>query len=826
MFFFAALFLVGFLLTAFASPKTKIENARAATLNDLAFPRAGEGAPVPRWYGTNKFKGVNTIWAGDFKAKPIKKKVKTGLFSSKKQIIGYQYFVGMDLAVCLGPGFIFKRLWAGKYELWNGCLFDGECATVIRIDRPELFGGKDKNGGFTGDIGLFCGAYDQPQDSYLIQKIGPKVPAYVGVAHLVLRGVWFGNSPQIEPIIVEGSVFTNSLGLPDDLHIMPNGLDANPIEILHDLYTNGWGNLGIDAGQINTVQWRTVAAKVRNEGNGMSIVVSNANNGGDLTKEILRQVAATIFQNPSTGLFELKLLRNDYVIADLPVLGPSEVSRVSNFTKKLWSETSNRVRVKFTDRDQAYKDDTVAQADDFANIRFQNKIAPNEVSYPGVKVATLANELAARDLSQLNVPLYQCELIVDRTTPGLLPGSVFVFNWPEYNIESMVMRIRSFGLGTLDDGEISMQVVQDEFSADAVVNAPPAINPIPPIDYGPKLLNVGVLEMPYWLKAASGYSLAPDTFGVVFLAREPGASSLGYNVVVNDDVGEITELLSLEPYTDTAMLAADMPTFEGFATGVAASITIKNIRSLEALTVANDDELAIGRNLFTLNGELMNFRDSEDMGDGTFKLHDVQRALVDTTYTGGVANDVLFFIAGQDGYLPEDMPASVKVQDVTGAGSFPLQDCTAYALVGTGRADRPYPPDFLALDGEPRSLATTYPVGETASLAWRERNRLANPATLKFEADPSEAAEPGTVYVVKLVDEDGIVRFTSPDVAGTTFDVTFTAELEGRTTIEVWAKRDGLVSLTAALYPVLIGNTITVDDEVVEVDGEGVSIDG
>lgn len=818
--FFVITFLVGFLLTAFFGPKPKIENAKAASLSDFNFPRADEGDPVPRWYGTNKFKGSNTIWQGDFESKAITKKVKTGLFSSKRQTIGYKYYVGLDLAVCLGPGFVFKRLWLGKYEIWNGCLFAGNCQNIIDINLPELFGGQDKNGGVAGQIALYCGDYDQVQDSYLISKIDNDVPAYVGVAHMVFRKFYWGNSANIEPVYVEGSYFTNSLNT--YFNVMPNGLDINPVECLYDLYVNGWGNLAIDPALINAPQWRLAAQKVFNEGNGMSIIVGNSNTGADVSKQILKQINGTIFQNPSTGLFDLVLIRQDYVLADLPVLGPAQISSVNNFTKKLWNETTNRVRVKFTDRSQGYKEDTVAQADDFANIRFQKRINAAEFAFPTIFDADLANTVAARELANLNVPLYQCELTADRSEVDLLPGQPFVLNWPEYGIQSVVMRVRKMGLGSLSDGKVTFGVVQDEFASDAVIIGKPSTSTTPPADYTAKAITEINFELPYWLKATAGFSLDAGKSHFAFLATKPSVYSLGYNFVVNDGT-ENVEVLTREPYTPNAKLAAPLAKLAGFETGVVAEVLINNVSDASFFTnAAGIDTVRAGHGLFYLNGELLAYATAEDNGDGTWTLGEVHRALVDTAWTGGAAGDRLYIVRDQIGFLPDDGDIGGRLQDVTGAGGFSLADAPFVALAGTGRADRPYPPDYFTANGE-RSLEPVTS-GDVVTLEWRNRNRLTNPAVMKFEDDADEVPEDGTTWVVKVEDETGTEVF-SADAPTPTFDLTITDEMTGNSTVLVWAKLGDVLSYAPSPFPVTVGDFVLVDGEQLTIDGQKVTVE-
>ncbi len=831
--FFLVFFVVGFLLSAIFAPKAKVENARASSLSDFNFPRAGEGDPVPRIYGTVKFKAPNTIWAGDFEARPIKKKQKTGLFSSKKVTTGYKYYVGLDLAICLGPGFVYRRVWAGKHELFNGCFFGEGCNNVVTVNRPEMFGGETKNGGFVGDVALYCGDFGQPQDSYLAAVVDPKVPRYTGIAHMVFRKCYFGNSPNIEPIYIEGSYFTNSLQL-NEYAIMPNGFDANPVEVLYDIYVVDWGNLDINPALINVEQWRAIGQVVHGEGNGISLEIANANTGGDVTKEILRQIGATLFQNPSNGLFELVLIRADYDVEDLPVFGPSEIKAVSNFTKALWEETTNAVRVKFTDRAQGYKENTIAQARDFANIRFQGRIKPSELSFPGVYDADLANTIAARELSQANVPLYQAELTMNREAVALAPGKPFVLNWPEYGIIQMVMRVRKFGLGTLKDGTISVSVVQDEFALDTVVMAPPVGTPYTPPDNSPHEVAPIFFELPYWLRVASGFTLDADKGFLAILAKAPGNYSIGYNVVTDYAGEEPAEIMTQEPYSATAQLVDALPRFAGFNDeGVQDIVTIKNVSDPDVLTTVLAGVMRQGHGLFYLNGELLSYREVVDNEDGTFELSDVHRALMDTGWVGGEADDVLYLFDAQNGFIEDAFgPAPLKagfvgkLQDVTTAGSLPLEDLDDNTVAPAGRANLPLAPDQVRLD-DFHNTTEQRDVGDTATLTWLERNRLTDPADLKWEDDETEAPEADTTYKVTVETELGDIIEVADAIATPTYDIEFTNDMAGHSVVLVWAVRGADVSFAASPFPVRVNptdDTLTVDGYLVHVDGEKVTV--
>lgn len=809
-------------ILSFLAPQQKPPaNAVASKLSDFQLPRAGEGDPVPRWYGTLKYKSPNTLFAGEFNAYAIRKKVSTGIFSHKHITTGYKYYVTLDLGICLGPGFTFRRIWIGNNEIWNGCL-DG-CVNTEAVDYPNLFGGPDQGGGFQSFFTMYCGNYDQENNSYVENVIFPDAsnvyPAYNGVAHIVFHHAYVGNSSNLDAFSVEGSCFFDSLGI-GGKHIMPNGFDMNAVCVLHHILTDDWGNLDIDPAKINVDQWTTVANTVFDSAiGGMSLVVSNAGQAADAVKAILTQINATIFQNPATGLYDLVLLQDDYDIDTLPILGPGEIKSIQNFTKSLWSETLNTVRVKFTDRTQGYKESVTAQAIDFANIRFQGKSRPSEITSETIYDPNVANMVAARELSNVNVPLYSTTLTMNRMGNALPPGSVFKFNWPEYGIESMVMRVRKLGLGTLNDGTVTMDVIQDIFSVADVIMAPPAPSPyIPPSQAPSAIVDYDVFELPYWLDYNAAINSPAGYQSVGIFAKAPSSFSVGFDANVAD-----AELLDRAPYTITAKLVADLDRFNGFVSGIMPTLVIKTISDTTVLVTGSP---ALGSGLFMLNDEILGYEDFHDNGDGTFNLLNVHRALLDTVYTAGLINDVLFFMADQNTLLGDPFivgtPFDLKLSDVTPTGVYDAGPTVT--VTPTGRLGLPVPPDGLALAGT-RDTGSVQASGDTGTLTWVARNRLVTPTAIPYEAGAGQAPEDGTTYKLDIIAADGVtVLDTIDDIPAETVDIDFTDDMAPNVVLNVYAKVGGELSFKPAIYPVAVLSGLLVDGDAVTIDGDGIEI--
>ena len=706
MFFFFALFIGSFILASLLGAKMKVDNAKAATLDQFNFPRAKEGDPVPRFYGTLKLNSPNTVSINGFRAVPITKKVKTGLFSSKKVTTGYKYYLTADLVWALGPGVVYRQMWFGENRVWTGCLYTGDCVNVETINWPDMYGGSEdgNRGGIKGDVAFYCGSFDQAPDTYLAANLDANVPGYIGIAHTVFRDFWWGNSPSIDAVSVEAAYLVNNLLPTTDAcyHIMDNALDANPVEVLYDILTYDWGNLGFSSSRIDTAGWIAAGQTLYDEQNGISIAFTSATESKEVFKVILRQINAIVYEDQSdNGLVKIKLIRHDYTIGDLPVLSTGEIIEVKNFTKKLWTETNNVVRVKYISRADGYTNDKIAIAKDSSLLRFQGKERPSEINMPGVKTAAVANMIAARELSNLDVPLFTAELTVNRSEFLLKPGDVFVWQWPEYGITQMVMRIRKIAMGTLEAGSIVLTVTQDEFSLDDTVIAAPGDSAYVPTDITAHNIAIrSFFELPAWLDTNAGLGTPAGSTRYLAFAEKPGAASVdfyGYEVGTPDDA----LILDASPYTEHALLQTTIDIFDGFADGKLTSLLIDTVSNVDALTI--DSTVRLGGSLIVIGGEIFAYESFSDTGGGSYTLHNVHRALMDTNWEAHAIGDKIYFIDGSTNFFDEAFVTGSSPQvyllDHTTGDKSTKDGATITTLAPIGRVERVVAPDYITLDG-------------------------------------------------------------------------------------------------------------------------------
>lgn len=101
---------------------------------------------------------------------------------SKKQTIGYRYYVGLWLTLCRQADALLEIKMAEK-RAWIGSLAGGRGS----FNKPNLFGGDKREGGASGLFDFLLGESTQPINTYLAPILGELTPAIRGVVSIVFR---------------------------------------------------------------------------------------------------------------------------------------------------------------------------------------------------------------------------------------------------------------------------------------------------------------------------------------------------------------------------------------------------------------------------------------------------------------------------------------------------------------------------------------------------------------------------------------------------------------------------------------------------------------
>jgi len=444
MLLWSAFFIASQLLT----PAPKMENARAAGLDDFNFPTATEGRIIPLMWGTDKIKGPNVMWYGDLRIVPIKEKVKVSMFKSKSYIKGYRYYIGFQMGICTGEATL-KKIWIGDELVWSGTQStDGD----IQINSKFA----------QGTFSFYTGSDSQSVDSYLAVHQTP-TPAYRGICHGVFKAGFVGESTNIKPWSFEVERITDGLSLGGNATV--NSYDANPMNIVYEILTNAdWGYGYADA-DIDLAALVTIGNTLYTEGNGFSMTLSSPRQAGDILDEIERQCDCRRRLDSTTGKFTVALIRDGYSTSGLKVANNSTVLEVQEYSRATWEGTVNYVRVQYKRRANDYTDG-YAPAQDGANMQAQNRKVPATYNFPGCKDDALANSLAWREIRANSYPLAKARLKVNREFWSVFIGEpiLFTYSCDEFDVVELPMRVIKADLGDPEHPEIVIDVVQDVFT--------------------------------------------------------------------------------------------------------------------------------------------------------------------------------------------------------------------------------------------------------------------------------------------------------------------------------------------------------------------------
>jgi len=665
-FIWAAFFVLGELIR----PRPDIEDAKPYGLGDFNFPTATEGRTVPIIWGRVKIKGPNCVWYGNLRTQAIKKKYKTGIFSSDEVITGFRYFIGLQLAICRGVVDQIHHIWINEKEVSTGTSTDGYREWV---SIASLFGGDEHGqGGMSGHIAYYLGTNSATANSYMTTQTGTAI-AYRGTCYVVFEGGYMGTSPTVHPWHFEVSRIPDGLGLAsyDPGSEKPNTWDANPMNVIYEIMTDtDWG-LAIPVSQIDLANFRSVGSVLASEGNGFSMVLDNEREASDVLNLVVSQIDGSLYFDREAGLWRCILARDDYSPTGLDIYDEDLIAELTSFSRTTWQETTNQVRILFVDRDDGYKD-TFAFAQDMANNILQNGTVSVDVTFPGVMNRTLANKLAWRELGTLSFPLAKIDFTVNRAAFDLVPGSVFKFSWARLGITEVVFRVARIDYGNITEGLITVSAVQDIFAAGTGVFAdPPGSGWLDPSDAAaaPTSANSLVFEAPGQMVANApiNSTLNPRMW---MGARDPGGGTISLGAYLK--WGTARPIGGSYPTEQDAiiynfLLAGSLETALSAYGGTAARPAIDYYIRIndndpddlsELVTTGNETAVISFINLIYIEGEFIGFENMTDIGGGVYRLEGIYRGLFNSAPMDHAVDTRIWFIGQTGGGLSQTIPGA------------------------------------------------------------------------------------------------------------------------------------------------------------------------
>ena len=672
--------------------------------------------------------------------------------SPKEVTIGYVYHMGIHIAICHYP---IDSIEAIKAISTNDViLYDTPVSSSqeISIDKPIAFGGSRAEGGGVGDVDLEFGEPTQTANAYLVSQLGATIPAFRGVVCAVLKQVYLSAiTENIKPWAFKIQwLDSNACG--------PNLEDMNPAHILQLALTEKWG-LNRDASELNLASFTTAKTQLSTEELGLSLTWMSNRPIQDLIANVLQHIMGALYTDPETGQYTLKLMRNGD--ASALTLDETNVVSLTNYTRPTYSELINEVIVHYYDRDD--KEQVITLHNPGLIAQMGGIINSRDLHYDMVAEVETAQKLAARDLRNLSTPLAAVELVANRQAADLRIGDVFTLNWDRYNITAEDFRVMWIDYGTLQDGHVRIQGIQDIYGVDTSLYAdPPATQWTDPVSAPAASPYRHLFEMPYYLLARRyGESdtfwdeVPVDAGWVAIAAQKPSSDAQGYQLWTKG----------------SAYAEVDQPDFAPIGT-LAADIDPEVTTSTTYTDVHDTEDIIAGT--FCIIGTEWCEVTAIDSDAGTISL---KRGILDTVPQAHSTGDRIYFAQSYLGEDPEEYGSAdtvyAKCLTVTQSGVLAIGSAAEDSVVLDDRYYRPYPPGKFELNS---SAYPAYIVG-ALTITWAHRDRLQQTAGYTAQDAASIGPEAGTTYTVKIWDEEDDLIVNSTGISGTSYALTIANEI-------------------------------------------------
>lgn len=392
---------------------------------------------------------------------PFKRKKGGG--GSPKTII-FAYFYGLAYGICT------------KVDELIAFRMNGETKATPRIRGCGSFSaqtgiqGSISSGYSSSTINFYDGSQTSPDG--LLQKYTGYPLAYKNTAYFCFHGFVGDNVSSVPNYSCV--VRRTNLGFSDYDDI--NG-DVNPASAIYFILTK---MTKLDESFLNKGSFLECARILKDEGLGVSFVMSKSSQSSEWIKELLRTIDGAICIDSMSGKLLLRLFRGDYDKTNLRQISEANSNEVK-FTRKAWDSVYSRCTINYTDSRNFDKNSISANnSATRATIGYERNY---EVDFMAISNATNANKVLSRLMKKMTYPFASVKFNVSSAEfKDLKVGDVLSFSNEKLNVKNMAIRILSLGADKQSDQKIEIEAVEDVFALQGFAQNAPQENLAVPDD--------------------------------------------------------------------------------------------------------------------------------------------------------------------------------------------------------------------------------------------------------------------------------------------------------------------------------------------------------
>lgn len=575
-----------------------------------------------------------------------------------------------------------------------------------------------------------------------------------------------------------GSGNAEAIAYQDVQNLAYSGLLAmNPAHMLYESTISQFG-LGEQATIIDDESLTAAAIQLHSEGFGLCMKFDPRHQTVEQFQRRIEQIIDGRFtQSRVDGKYRLILIRDNYVLDDLPILTDDDILEFREEDSDPL-ESVNQVMIEWFDPQQKEKRIT-PPINALAAIRASGGILSETSAFPEIPYEGLALRVGGRDLGYKSRPAKRFSLTTNRTPYSWLGGQLFRLQAPRRGIADMVCLLGELGAGVPRSGSMRIKASQhiSALRSAVYVTGEPGVDhtptPTPVATALQRLVEAPYLEMADRLSASDLGALSDDAGFALAMASRP-EGGVDYSLYTGAGSEDLVDR-GFADYCPTALVVESADRIQ------AGPFTLSSPSDLAEVVVGSlalwGDELV---RVDAIDAEALTIELGRGCGDTVGQLHS--------------ANERIWFIddgAGSDGREYSDGEVvHAKLLTRTSSAELALADATEVTATMNSRAARPYPPAKLLIDG----LAPGAAVSETFSLSWSNRDRLLQADQLVDQEAASIGPEANTSYTVRVInDASNAVVLELESLGGDAVDILLAADYAALR-VEMFAVRNGLTS--------------------------------
>lgn len=701
--------------------------------------------------------------------------------------IGYRYLFSLHMGMGRGPANEIAEIRVGDVPAYINPVDISTSGQLIYINRPDLFGGEEKEGGIQGPLYIYNGARDQelqPQLGTLpsiAASLGGDVPNFRGVVSLWFDGMVCAMNPY--PKEWSFRIRRSTAGWWNDNPWYPakariivsseNGGEIhgmNGAHILYETNTNPeWGR-GMPPELIDESSYVTAANTLCAEGFALCIPWFRQENIKEFIPVVINHIGGVQYVDRETGKLTLRLIRGDYIPEELPLFTP-DTGLLDILDDESSGEDTSYNEIIVKGFDPTTKEDISIRVQNLASIQSQGEIISNTIEYRGLPNRDLCARVALREL-KVQLPLRKLTVLLDRRGWRIAPGMPFRVSYPSKGIENLILRAGECDDGTLTAGTITVKAVEDIFGMPATSFVTPGASNWTPPNFeavpSPESFLYELNWRDYYIRSQQADRDAVDE-GTSFIAEmakaPPGVSTQGFLIATK---------LSTEPEYVTYLTG-------GFTAWLSLGTTISPLA--EEMQVSDENVTAF---LQEFVPGMVAMIDEEHVQIVTFDAETgtatLKRGVADTIPSGHLSGKTIWLVDDemvsdrreyQDGEI-----VMAKALTRTSTAVLDINAAVEDVLEVNQRVFRPYPPADVRVDDV--SIYAARGVAVEPLLTWAHRDRILQQDVPIGHGEASVGPEAGVTYNLRVYDgADGTTLLREINVGAVdtwTYDAAMQAE--------------------------------------------------